>query len=136
MNDTLSIKSLAISTVGATQLPGSALSFARVASAKQTDHLRSNSAIGSLSPTVLRVAHQPRSAKSDVQRSLISVDQTLTRVDALSNPIGSVVINIALQTNIPSGVTLAEWRAAAAVLLGSLLATDGELLTAIYNGEY
>jgi len=136
MNDTLSIKALAINTVGATQLPGTALSFPRVASTTSGTHLRQNTAIGSLSPTVLRVAHQPRTTKSPVQRSLIAIDQTLTRVDALSNPIGEDKITFASQCNISKGVTKAEFRAAAAIHFGAMLATDGELLDAMYNQEF
>lgn len=134
MNDTLSIKALAISTVGATQLPGTALSFSRVATSTNQS-VRRNAAIGSLNPTDLRVSHQPRSAKTDIQRSLFKAEQTLTRIDALSNPIGEVKFGIGLQSDIPKGVTLAEWRAACAIVLGALLANDGELLNSMFYGE-
>jgi hypothetical protein len=136
MDDTLSIKALAISTVGATQLPGSALAFPRVVSGSQSVHLRRNSAISSLSPTDLRIQHTPRSEKSSVQRSLCSVDQTLARLDASSNQIDEDAFSVKLQADIPPGVTIEEFRAAAAILFGGLLANDGMLLNSIYYGEY
>lgn len=135
MNDTISVKPLLSAQIGNTQLDSVARSFARVVS-EDTSHQRSNSNLGSLSPTVLRIAHQPRTVKSPIQRSLIAVDQTLTRLDATSNPISSVKFKVALQCDIPDGVTLAEFRAAAMVLFGSLLETDAALLTAVYNREY
>lgn len=134
MNDTLSIKALAISTVGATQLPGSSLNFARVAAAS-AGSIRRNAALGSLNPTDIRVSHQPRSAKTEIQRSLFKIEQTLTRIDALSNPIGEVKFDIGIQSNIPKGVTLVEWRAGCALVMGALLANDGELLNSMFYGE-
>lgn len=124
-----------MSTISATQLPGSARSFPRVVSA-QNDYRRQSAHIGSLSPTVVRIAHQPRTAKSDLQRSLFAVDQTLGRLDASSNPIGKSTFKVALQCDIPSDVTLAEYRTAMGLLLGALLESNGALVTAIYNGEY
>lgn len=137
MNDTLNVKDLAISTVGATQLPGSARAFARIESADAKTHLRSNSSIGSLSPTVIRIAHQPRTAKSDVQRSIVACDQKLTRLDTSSQPTCvEHTFTVALQTNIPSGVSLAEWRAGLATLLGALLESNGALADQVYAGEF
>lgn len=137
MNDTLNVKDLAINTVGATQLPGSARAFARVESADPKIHLRSNSALGSLSPTVIRIAHQPRTNKSDIQRSIVACDQKLVRLDTSSLPTGvESMFTIALQTNIPSGVSLAEWRASLATLLGALLESDGALANQVYAGEF
>lgn len=135
MNDTLTPKDYVLSTTGATQLPGAARSFPRVVSSGD-DYRRSSSHISSLSPTVIRVSHQPRSAKSAIQRSLFAVDQTLTRLDVSSNPISTTTFKVAFQSDIPADVTLAEWRAALSVLFGALLESDAALLTAIYNGEY
>jgi hypothetical protein len=135
MNDTLTPKDIVFSTIGATQLPGAARSFPRVAS-PNSDYRRLSSHISSLSPTVIRVSHQPRSSKSTIQRSLFAVDQTLTRLDASSNPISKTTFKVAFQTDIPSDVTLAEWRAALSILFGALQESDGALLTAMYNGEF
>lgn len=137
MNDALNVKDLAISTIGATQLPGSARVFARVASADPNTHLRQSSHIGSLSPTTVRIAHQPRTAKSGVQRSLLSVDQVLTRLDSSSQPTGiKSKFNIGIQTNISDDVSLEEWRAGLATLLGLVLADDGAIATEIYEGKF
>jgi len=135
MNDTQNVKALSISTIGGTQLPGSALAFPRVASSN-SENRRTNYQIGSLSPTSLGISHRPRSVSSPVQRTLAYIDQKLTRIDAQSNPIGNTTVRVALQCNIPSDVTLAEFRAAASLLLGFLLETDGANLTALYNGEF
>jgi hypothetical protein len=136
MNDTLAVKDLAISTVGATQLPGSARNFARVHSVdsayrRVSNHINANG----LSPTTIRVAHTPRNNSVTTQRSLIAIDQDLTRLDASSNPISKVRFKVAFQADIPEGVALAEYRTACATLFGALLETDGALLTSIYNGE-
>lgn len=137
MNDTLNVKDLAIATIGATQLPGSARAFARVASADPKVHLRQSSHIGSLSPTTLRISHQPRSAKTGVQRSLLSLDQTLTRLDASSQPTGvKSTFSIALQSNIGDDVSLVEWRVGLATLLGAVLADDAALATELYEGKF
>lgn len=135
MIDTLSIKALLFSSVGATQLPGTALPFARVATDKTSQYVRRNAALGSLNPTDLRVSHQPRSIKSSVQRSLFKVEQTRTRIDALSNPLSTVKSGVGFQTDIPEGITLAEWRADCAILIGALTADDGALLTSMYYAE-
>ncbi len=135
MNDTLTPKDIVFSTIGATQLPGSARSFPRVAS-PNSDYRRMSNHVGSLSPTVIRVSHQPRSSKSTVQRSLFAVDQVLTRLDASSNPIGKTAFKVAFQADIPVDVTLAEYRAALSILFGALQENDGALLTAIYNAEF
>lgn len=137
MNDTLAVKDLVMSTIGATQLPGSARNFPRVASKRATEYLRQSSHISSLSPTVIRVAHNPRSNDAgSKQRSLIAVDQTLTRLDASSNPVSSTSFKVAFQCDIPSDVTLAEYRTAVSTLLGALLESDGALVTSMYYGEY
>lgn len=137
MNDTLNVKDLAIATVGATQLPGSARAFARVASADPKIHLRQSSHIGSLSPTTLRIAHQPRSAKSNVQRSLLSLDQVLVRLDSSSQPTGiRSQYSIAFQTTIGNDVTLEEWQAGLATLLGALLENSAALATEIYQAKF
>lgn len=136
MNDTLAIKDLVMSTVGATQLPGSARNFPRTVSKKANEFLRQSMHISSLSPTTVRVAHTPRASASEKQRSLFAVDQVLTRLDASSNPVSSTSFKVAFQCDIPSDVTLAEYRTAVSLLLGALLESDGAVVTALYNGEY
>ena len=135
MNDTLSIKDLTIASLDAANFAGSARNFARVASPTQNTHIRRSSHLGSLSPTDLRVAHQPRSAKSEVQRSLFAFEQTLGRVDTLSNPIGEDKFSFALQANIPKGITLAEFRSLAMTAVGAMLENNAALLDAMYYGE-
>jgi len=135
MNDTVNVKDLALSTVGATQLPGSARAFARIASSIQNQFLRLSSHLGSLSPTIMRIAHQPRKNGIGVQRSLFAIDQTLTRVDAQSNPISKNRVTVAFQVTVDEGVTLAEYRTACATLLGALTETDGALITSLYYAE-
>lgn len=135
MNDTLTPKALALATISGTQLPGSARSYPRVSSVGD-NHDRRSTHINSRSPSVIRVAHQPRTARNDVQRSLFGLLQTLSRDDVNGVQLSTVTFPINLQSNIPSGITLAEFRAAASELFGALLANDGELLTAMFNGEY
>lgn len=135
MNDTQNVKALALSTVGATQLPGSALAFPRVASSN-TEQRRTNYSISSLSPTSLVISHRPRTTTNDVQRTLAYIDQKLTRLDAQSNPISDTIVRVGFQCNIPSDVTLTEYRAAVSLLLGFLTESDGANITALYNGEF
>jgi hypothetical protein len=134
MNDTLTPKDLSFSTISATNLPGAARSFPRVIS-EDSSYRRQSSHISSLSPTTIRVSHQPRKNGSK-QRTLCAVDQLLTRLDAQSNPIGTTDFKIALQMDIPSDVTLTEFRAAAAILFGLVLESDGAVLDMLYRGEY
>lgn len=135
MNDTLSAKELVMSTIGATQLPGTARTYARVQAKKDTESLRRSSHISSLSPTDIRIAHQAPSGDKGVTRSLFAVDQKLTRLDTLNNPIGEDTITVAFQMTKTKGATLAEVRTAVSVLLGALLETDGALVSAVYNQE-
>lgn len=135
MNDTLAIKDLAFSAVGATQLPGAARNFPRVATTS-TEHHRQSSHLGTMSPTLVRIAHQPRKNGVGLQRSLCAVDQTLTRLDASNNPIGSTKFKVAFQMDIPADVTITEIRAAAAILFGALLESDAAMLGSLVNGEY
>jgi len=135
MNDVLSVKPILTNQIGSTQLGATALDYNRTIS-PANDYRRINTALGSLSPTIIRISHQPRKVAGDVQRSLFSVDQTLQRVDAQSNPVSSTKTKCAFQSDIPADMTLAEWKAAACILFGALLASDGALLTAMYNGEY
>lgn len=135
MNDTLLVKDLATSTIGATQLPGAARTFARVASSDNKVHLRQSNHLGSLSPTVIRIQHTPRSSKSAVQRSVLALDQTLGRLDAQSNLLESVKFSIKIQSDIPEGVTEAEWKAALATLLGGLLEADAALAIQFFYAQ-
>lgn len=135
MNDTLSVKEISTSTLDAANFPGTARSFPRVVS-QNSEYLRQSLHIGATSPTVLRVAHQPRSTKSTVQRSLFGIRQTLARLDAQSNPISYDQFDVNFQTVLPQGVTEAEFLTSAKLCIGALLENDGALLKQIYNGEY
>lgn len=135
MNDTLSIKKLLTAQIGTAQLDSTPLSFPRVMSS-DSQARRQNLSIDSLSPTILRVSHVARSSKSNVQRSIVAIDQKLTRKDALSNPVGDTNFKVAFQCDIPSDITLAEFRAAVATLFGFLLEADAAMVTSVFNGEY
>lgn len=135
MNDTLTPKDLSFSTINAANLPGDARSFPRVASS-DSSHLRRSTHLGSLSPSVLRIAHQPRKNGSGKQRSLLALDQTLTRLDSSNNPVGTVEFKVAFQCDIPEGVTADEFVAACQTLFGALLSNNAEGLKQILNGEY
>lgn len=135
MNDTLSIKSLALSTIGATQLPGTAHDYARVASTDYKVHLRQSNHIGSLSPSVLRIQHQPRTTKSDMQRTVIALEQIRNRVDALGNTIDEEFNAVKFQSDIGRTTTLAEFRADVAELIGALTASDGALIDQLFYAQ-
>lgn len=135
MNDTATPKDYLLTSTSATNLPGSARSFPRVQST-DSQNRRQSLHISSLSPCVLRIGHQVRKNSTGVQKSICSIDQTLTRLDALSNPISSTKFSIAVQANIPGDVTLVEFQAAASILLGFLLETNAANLTALYNAEF
>lgn len=136
MNDTLSVKKLLSATITNTQLDvANVRTFARVTATK-TENRRRSAHIHSLSPTDLVVSHIPRTIKNDTQRTLFALDQTLTRFDASTNPIKSTGFRAAVQFNINSDITLAEFREGVYLLLGSLTESDGALITALYNGEF
>lgn len=114
---------------------GTARAFARIQSANSKESLRSNTTIGTSSPSVLRIAHQMPSGKNTVQRSLASLDQTLARVDS-----GSVITRI---DNLKVGVTVTkdlytteqEVVDAFLLLAGQLLAGSGAGLRALIQGQ-
>lgn len=135
MNDTVAAHKLVSANITGSVVDGTARSFPRVASPSGSEALRQSLHISSVSPTSFRVSHQPRKSSTDVQRSLCAVDQTLARVDTSSNIISTSKFKVAFQTDIPSDVTLAEWREAVYLLLGILTETDGAVLNAIYNKE-
>jgi len=70
-----------------------------------------------------------------MQRSLCAIDQTLSRLDATSNVISTSKFKVAFQTDIPSDVTLTEWREAVYLLIGILTESNGAVLDALYNSE-
>jgi len=135
MNDTLTTHDVVIANVSGAVLSGTARSFPRVAGGTNEWRRRSTH-VSSLSPTDIVVAHQPATAKSPKQRSLFKSEQTLTRVDASSNPIGTDVFSISTQITRPMGVSLAEFTALLVLHLGALQENSGALATSLYNGEY
>ncbi len=135
MVDTLSIKELDFSTLDSGNFPGTARSFPRIQSNQNVEFLRQSSHIGSLSPSVLRIAHSRRRQASDLQRSVFSLDQGLGRLDASSNLISTDRVHVKFQADISAGVTLAEYRTAVKLLLGALLESDGALISSVYNSE-
>jgi hypothetical protein len=135
MNDTLAVKGLLIASITNTQLDASAKNFPRVAS-NQSEYRRRSTHIHSLSPTDIVVSHVPRSGKNTVQRSRLAVEQTLTRFDAVPNPISAVKFSTALTIAIPEGVTQAEFVEAFRLLIGTLTESSSAVAVALYNGEY
>lgn len=135
MDDTQSVKDLDISTLDAANFPGSAKSFARIVSTKVGEAIRRNDGISSLSPTLMRVSHQPRVNGAGLQRSVMAIDQQLTRLDASSNPVSVTKFSVKFQADIPADVTLAEYQAGVKLLLGTLLGSSGANIDAIFRGE-
>lgn len=139
MNDTLAVKDLSFAALTGTQFPGSARNFARVVGSNDaSQHLRLSNHVNvnGLSPTTLRVSHQPRKSGSGVQRSVFSIDQDLTRLDSSSNPVSKTRVSVKFQADIPQDVTLAEYQAAVALLFGALSENSGALITAVFNAEF
>jgi len=134
MIDTISAKALISANIDAAELDSTVRTFPRIASSGN-EARRQSLHVSSLSPTTLRISHQPRKTATDVQRSLCAIDQTLARLDTSSNPIGETKFKVAFQTDIPSDVTKAEWRAAVMLLFGTLLESDGAMLDSLYNSE-
>lgn len=135
MNDTITAHKLVSANITGSVVDSTARSFPRVASNSGTEALRQSLHVSSVSPCVLRISHQPRKSADGMQRSLCAIDQTLARLDASSNVISTSRFKVALQTDIPSDVTLTEWREAVYLLIGSLTESNGAVLDAIYNGE-
>ena len=135
MVDTITAQKILTNTIDSGELDATVRSFPRTVSPSVNDAKRQSIHLGSLSPTVLRVAHTARSSTNKKQRSLMQIQQQLTRLDALSNPVSVTAFDIAIQTNIPADVTQAEWLEAFSLLIGALLAGDAALAKALYNGE-
>lgn len=135
MQDTLSIKSVIGTSIVAANLESTAKSFPRVASTNRQMLRRWQSSDG-LSPIEIKVSHEPRTEKSNVQCSLFGLNATYARKDALSNVISTDVVTVNISSRIPSGVTLAEFKSAVLLLAGALLESNGAIIEQIYNGEY
>lgn len=134
MTDDQSVKDLAINTIGATQLPGTARTFSRVASSSPGVFVRRSTHISSLSPTDLRIQQTPEN-KNGIVRHAAYLDQVLTRLDALSNPIGRDTASCGLVSVRKQSVSLAEYTAMVSTFAGWLLANNGENIGRMYNGE-
>lgn len=137
MDDTQSIKDLDVTTLDAANFPGSARTFARVASSNVNEHLRSSTHISSVSPTTLRIAHKPRpKGGAGKQYSLSSAEQTLARLDSNSNPISFSQFAFKISAELPQDVTEAEFLSLAYLHIGGMLANSGANLKALYRGEF
>lgn len=135
MDDTVVIKPLVSVTLDTT-----GISFPRVQSDNQSEHLRrSITAFDEYSPSVLRIAHQPITAKRNRQRSLIAFDQDFGRVDSSDILIRTDKLTVALQISKDPGVLSSEALASFNFLVGALTETRGgvpfALLKSILNGE-
>lgn len=140
MNDQLSVKSLSLATLDAANFPGSAELYPRtVGIAGDPEFLRTAYPISSLSPTTIRIGHRP--SKGNVpQRSLLALDQVLTRLDGSSQPTGVVdKFTLSLQLTKTDGCSEAEVLAGAYRLLGAALADNGTIdgsgLLALYRKQ-
>lgn len=135
MNDSLTVHTLVGAQVTGAVVDATARTFPRVASRSSSDSLRQSLHVGSLSPTIIRIAHQPVKGTSET-RSLFGLKQTLGRVDGTANPIGSDNIQINMTSQLDkSRVTLAEYRTAVYLWAGALLENNGALIDSQYNGE-
>lgn len=135
MNDTLTVHKLVAANITGSVVDATARSFPRVSSTNNSEEHRQSLHINSVSPTVIRIAHQPRKSDLDVQRSLCATDQTFARLDAQSNVISTSKATFGTQTNIPSDVTEAEWLELAYLHIGLLTENSGAVLKAIFNRE-
>lgn len=125
MDDTIIIKATTAATLAA-----SGVSFPRVRS-EGSEALRQSLDDGSLNPMVLRIAHQPITAKRNKQRSLCAIDKTYSRVDGLGNVIGKDESTVALQFSRTAGVTKAEFIIQLNRLIGGLYETRGGVALAL-----
>lgn len=136
MNDTLSVKPVLPAQIGASQLDATARDFSRSSAIDKTSHVRVNTALGSLNPTYIRISHQMPTAKSFIQRSLFSVEQQLSRVDAQGNVLSVVRPTFKVVMEIPSGVTETEAAALQNLAVGALCASSGSLGTQLREGQF
>jgi microsomal dipeptidase-like Zn-dependent dipeptidase len=111
-------------------LDSTGFSFPRVMS-EDSQYRRQNLGDGSLNPMVIRVSHQPISAKRTVQRSLFALDKTYARLDATNNVVGSDSLGLSLQFNRTSGVTEAEFILQFERLVGALMETRSAVTYAL-----
>jgi hypothetical protein len=135
MNDTLQPKAMLLAAVTSTQLEASSRDFPRIVSAAKNSYVRSNSLIGSQSPTYLRIAHTPRAKATDLQRTLCAVDQDLARIDSGSNLLSVDKFKVAFQTDLPVGITETEYIDAVRLLVGILSADSFAFAKSLYRAE-
>lgn len=135
MNDTVTSNAIVLANITGDDLDATSRSFPRIASKSNSDVLRQSLHVGSTSPTQLRVAHQEVKGTSQT-RSLIGLKQQYARVDGLGNVIATdeCLVNITIQSD-RGRVTLAETKTVVALLLGTLTASSGAMIDALYNRE-
>lgn len=135
MNDTVTSNAIVLANITGDDLDATPRSFPRIASKSNSDVLRQSLHVGSTSPTQLRVAHQEVKGTSQT-RSLIGLKQQYARVDGLGNVIATdeCLVNVTIQSD-RGRVTLAETKTVVALLLGTLTASSGAMIDALYNRE-
>lgn len=135
MNHTVTSNAIVLANITGDDLDATSRSFPRIASKSNSDVLRQSLHVGSTSPTQLRVAHQEVKGTSQT-RSLIGLKQQYARVDGLGNVIATdeCLVNITIQSD-RGRVTLAETKTVVALLLGTLTASSGAMIDALYNRE-
>jgi len=134
MTDDINITPIVVANVTGSVI-GTAEAFSRIMSANARESLRSNTRLGASNPSVLRIAHQPITAKSPIQRSLASLDQTLSRVDTSSQVIRVDGLKVGVTITRDQYTTEQEALDAFLRLAGHLLAGGGAGFRALWQGQ-
>jgi hypothetical protein len=135
MNDSLSIKPLVAANVTGSVL-GTARAFERAATFVKNRYSRVNAFLGALNPTRIDLSHiMPRKA-TEKKQSLLAFHQTLTRVDASSNVVGTDTVEFRYTSVNTAGITEDEYVAGHLLLQGGFTENNCALLRAMYRGEY
>lgn len=135
MNDTITTHDIVIANVAGAVLSGTARTWARQASPRgDTSYRRISNHLGSLNPSIMKIVHVPRTGNG-VQRSTIGLEQTRTRLDASSNPIGEDKSSVSTQFVIAKGNTEAEILADLYTQCTFVLENAADIAKALYRGE-
>jgi hypothetical protein len=141
MNDSLTAKQLVLSGLTAADFTGSEV-FSRIHSPNANSHLRGctlTPTSGDVTKLTLRVSHN--TSDKSLTRSVFALEYEIQRraLGAAGNydqPTGvSTVGVIALRADIPPTLSVTEYNAMAARLIGLLTENNGALLASVFNRE-
>lgn len=112
--------------------------FPRIASDDSKTAIRRHRDSNGRNAISLRIAHQTRKGSESVRHTLCALDHEIDRVDSSTGSVASTDrLSVKLQCDIPSGVSLQEFRDAVNLLIGVLKDTGAgnDIVASLFNSE-